>query len=204
MKKGTDYPLDAGNTSGSAVFTDGNNYANVFVKELYIEDKWSYENQYGELYLYRAVLNGTSTAPYICIAPRKGKGAKAVYYQLHNLSAIRCSTNGIIYFSPASLNGMNAKNGNYDRYLRTYAADNKGYDDWELTEQPTFFLINTSMDHEGVVIKGGKVVCPASYPGLWRCEASRLFVVEKGGTLRIGNAKICGGKEMCMQNYGNL
>lgn len=112
-------------------------------------------------------------------------------------------SNGVIYFSRASLNGMNAKNQNYDRYLR--ALPDAKYKDWELTEQPTFFLVNTDMDHEGVVVRSsGKVSCPASYSKLWRCKAERLFFVENGATLYIQNAKIRGGKEMCIQSYGTL
>lgn len=112
-------------------------------------------------------------------------------------------SNGVIYFNHTSLNGMNATNQNYDRYLRAFPGDR--YKNWELTEEPTFFLINTDMDHEGVVVKsGGRVACPPSYSQLWLCRADHLFFVEDGATLYIQNAKIRGGKNMCMQSYGTV
>lgn len=117
--------------------------------------------------------------------------------------------NGTIYFEKDSLNGLNSSVRNsegkkieiYDKNLRLYG---KGSKPWMITAKPTFFLVNTTMDDDGILIKGGKVSCPESYPELFRCEVEYIFNVEKGATLFIENTVLCGGKAACIRNCGTL
>lgn len=121
---------------------------------------------------------------------------------LHKISKYE---NGIIYFERLSKNGYNKtdENGNelYDKYLHT---DN-GVNIWNIIPKPTFFLVNTAMDNDGILIKDGKVSCPSSFPSrLWQCKAEHLINVEEGATLFVENTVFCGGKASCIMNSGTL
>lgn len=70
------------------IFTDGNKYANYFVRELYLGFNWgdfSYK-QYDGLYLHHATLNGTSLAPQIEMAMHSdGNGRKEAGFQTNKI-----------------------------------------------------------------------------------------------------------------------
>lgn len=110
---------------------------------------------------------------------------------------------GIIYFERPSLNNYNNKNEKgeeYDKYLHI----NGGKHISDIISKPTFFLLNTTIDNDGIVIKDGKISCPISYPDLWQCEADHIINVEEGATLFIENTVIRGGKTSCIMNSGTL
>lgn len=119
---------------------------------------------------------------------------------LHKVSGYK---EGKIYFERPSLNNYNNKNAkgeDYDKYLHV----NSGKNIWEIISNPTFFLLNTTIDNDGIVIKDGKISCPISYPNLWQCEADHIINVEDGATLFIENTVIRGGKVSCIMNSGTL
>lgn len=97
-EKGNPTDNPTGNpTTKPTPFTDGGNYANYFVRELYLGFGWgAFSTQYDGLYLHHATLNGNSSAPLISIAPRKRMNGKPYYDIANSLTAMRCSTNGVV------------------------------------------------------------------------------------------------------------